>query len=64
MSIPYDAMAPIHDPRTRDRSLARLRQEDPIHWDAENDWWLVTRHADIRAISSQSALFSSRRRAG
>lgn len=59
MSIPYDAMAPIHDPRTRDRSLARLRQEDPIHWDAENDWWLVTRHADIRAISSQSALFSS-----
>jgi len=59
MSAAYDAMAPIHDPPTRDRSLASLRREDPVHWDAENDWWLLTRHADIRAVSSQSALFSS-----
>lgn len=59
MSTAYDAMAPIHIRPERDAALAWLRREDPVHWDAPNDWWLVTRHADIRSISTRSELFSS-----
>ena len=44
----YDVMAPTHDRATRDAALARLRREDPVHWDEENQWWLITRHDDLR----------------
>jgi len=55
----YDVMAPFHASAERDAALAELRREDPIHWDAANEWWLVTRHADVREISRQPELFSS-----
>ncbi len=60
MSSPYDVMAPFHENRAeRDAALAKLRREDPVHWDPVNQWWLVTRHADVREISRIPELFSS-----
>lgn len=33
----YDVMAPFHaSTGARDAALARLRREDPVHWDAAN----------------------------
>ena len=60
MTAPYDVMAPFHACNAeRDAALAKLRREDPVHWDAANQWWLVTRHADVREISRKPELFSS-----
>jgi cytochrome P450 len=56
---PYDVMAPVHDNARRDIALSRLRQESPIHWDAANGWWLLTRHADIREVSRHPEVYSS-----
>ena len=47
------------DPALRDAELARLRREDPVHWDARNGFWLITRHADVRELSKQPERFSS-----
>jgi cytochrome P450 len=47
------------EPARRDAELARLRREDPVHWDAANGFWLLTRHADVRAASKDPELFSS-----
>jgi len=58
-ALAYDVMAPVHEPRARDRALEHLRRTDPIPWDAKNGWWLVTRHADVRFVSSHPELFSS-----
>jgi cholest-4-en-3-one 26-monooxygenase len=55
----YDVLAPVHDPTERDRALGLLRREDPIHWDEKNQWWLLTRHADIRHVSRHPEIFSS-----
>ena len=55
----YDVMEPIHDRAERDAALERLRREDPVHWDERNEWWLVTRHADVREVSRDPARFSS-----
>ena len=46
-------------PEEREAELARLRREDPVHWDAKNQHWLLTRYADVRAASKQPELFSS-----
>ncbi len=59
MDTPYDVMAPFHGRTERDAALALLRREDPVHWDAANQWWLVTRHADVREVSRRPELFSS-----
>jgi cytochrome P450 len=60
MTAAYDVMAPFHAPiAERDRALAQLRREDPVHWDAANQWWLVTRHEDVREISRKPEIFSS-----
>jgi cytochrome P450 len=60
MTAPYDVMAPFHPSNAeRDAALAALRRDDPIHWDAANQWWLVTRHADVREISRSPEIFSS-----
>jgi cytochrome P450 len=60
MDTPYDVMAPFHASSSeRDAALATLRREDPVHWDPANQWWLVTRHADVREISRRPELFSS-----
>lgn len=60
MAAAYDVMAPFHPSNAeRDAALAELRRDDPVHWDAANQWWLVTRHADVREISRSPELFSS-----
>ncbi len=60
MTAAYDVMAPFHAPiAERDRALAELRRDDPVHWDAANQWWLVTRHEDVREISRSPEIFSS-----
>jgi cytochrome P450 len=40
-------------------ALARLRREDPLHWEATPGWWLVTRHADVNHVSRNPGIFSS-----
>jgi cytochrome P450 len=47
------------DPALREAELARIRREDPVHWDEANGFWLLTRHADVRAASKDPELFSS-----
>ncbi len=45
-------------------TFARLRREDPLHWTAYKDgqdFWSVTRHADIAAMNKNTAVFSSAR---
>jgi cytochrome P450 len=42
---------------------AWLRDNDPVHWHEEPDgpgFWAVTRHEDVKAVSRDTALFSSR----
>lgn len=56
---PYDVMAPVHDNAARDVALGRLRRESPIHWDEDNAWWLLTRHADVREVSRHPEIYSS-----
>lgn len=51
----YEAGLPLE-------AFARLRREDPVHWNPESDgagFWSVTRHADICEVSRQPLLFSS-----
>jgi len=43
----------------RERALAWLRREDPVHWDAKNGFWLLTRHVDVREASRDPERFSS-----
>lgn len=43
----------------RDEALCWLRAHDPVHWDARNEVWLVTRHADVLHVSKRTDLFSS-----
>lgn len=59
MDMAYDVLAPVHDSAVRDRALEALRNEDPIQWDPVNQWWLLTRHADIRQASRNPKVFSS-----
>jgi cytochrome P450 len=40
-------------------ALARLRREDPVHWEENPGWWLITRHADVKHVSRNPAIFSS-----
>ena len=42
---------------------AWLRDNDPVHWHREPDgpgFWAVTRHEDVKALSRDTVLFSSR----
>lgn len=51
----YEAGLPLE-------AFARLRREDPVHWNPESDgagFWAVTRLADICEVSRQPLLFSS-----
>lgn len=59
MSAAYDVLALVHENGSRDVALAELRRDEPIQWDPDNQWWLCTRHADIREISRNPELFSS-----
>ena len=55
----YDVLASVHEQASRDAALAALRREDPIQWDPDHQWWLLTRHADIREVSRNPQIFSS-----
>jgi cytochrome P450 len=41
--------------------LARLRREDPVHWDDRLQGWLVTRHADVKRLLVDPRLTRDRR---
>ena len=51
-----DLSLPVEE---RDRALSWLRENDPVHWDEKNGYWLVTRHADVLSVSKDSERFSS-----
>lgn len=36
-----------------------LRTHSPIHWDAKNELWLISRHADVSHISRHQDLYSA-----
>jgi pimeloyl-[acyl-carrier protein] synthase len=38
----------------------RLRAADPIHWSAENEYWILTRYADIVSLIQDDRLSSDR----
>lgn len=40
-------------------TFAALRRADPFHWQPETEMWLITRHADIRQIASDTRRFSN-----
>lgn len=44
-------------------ALARLREEDPVHWNPEPDggrgFWAVTRYQDIRTVHRDPQTYSS-----
>ena len=45
-------------------TFARLRREDPLHWTpyaGGQDYWSITRHADISEMNRNTAVFSSAR---
>jgi cytochrome P450 len=37
----------------------RLRAEDPVHWHADGDFWALSRHADVVAVSRDPHTFCS-----
>ena len=37
----------------------RLRADDPVHWHAEGDFWALSRHADVVAVSRDPHTFCS-----
>lgn len=39
----------------------RLRAEDPVHWHEAGDFWALSRHADVVAVSRDPATFCSSR---
>ena len=40
-------------------ALARLRAESPVHWYEPGEFWVLTRHADVLAVSKDPATFCS-----
>jgi cytochrome P450 family 142 subfamily A polypeptide 1 len=50
------------DPRFYDdpwEAYRWLRQHSPVHWDAKNELWLISRHADVCTISRDQARYSA-----
>jgi cytochrome P450 family 142 subfamily A polypeptide 1 len=37
-----------------------LRDNEPCYWDAKNELWVISRHADVSAISRNAELYCSR----
>ena len=50
------AAAAIRDPHA---FFGRLRETDPVHWNARHQVWIVTRHADVISIVRDHESFSS-----
>src|SRR5882757_5940453 len=40
-------------------TFARLRATDPVHWQADTEMWIVTRHADIKTVTADTSTFSN-----
>lgn len=38
----------------------RLRDEDPVHHNSRDDLWVISRHADVRAVLRDDVTFSNR----
>jgi len=55
----FDTLDGSLAPEERQRAEAWLRANDPVHWDAKNGFWLLTRHADVRSVSKRPEVFSS-----
>jgi cytochrome P450 len=53
-----DLFAPevVHDPYPY---FGRLREEDPVHWNARDEAWLITRYDDVVWLIRHPELFSS-----
>lgn len=47
----------VRDPHA---GLERLREEDPIHWDASLGWWFVTRYDDVKRFLADPRLSKDR----
>jgi cytochrome P450 len=56
--IDDDMFAPsiIADPYSY---YGRLREQDPVHWNAVHDTWVITRHDDVTWVLRRPELFSS-----
>lgn len=39
--------------------FGRLRETDPVHWNARHELWIITRHADVVSIVRDHESFSS-----
>jgi cytochrome P450 family 142 subfamily A polypeptide 1 len=55
---PIDAL----DPRFYDdpwEAYRWLRHHSPVHWDATNELWLISRHADVCTVSRDQARYSA-----
>jgi cytochrome P450 len=59
VSLDYDLQSPgfFADPYP---TLARLRQDDPLYWHEPLGVWLVTRYADVRAVSRDRRMSCAR----
>jgi cytochrome P450 len=59
VSLGYDLQSPgfFADPYP---ALARLRQDDPLYWHEPLGVWLVTRYADVRAVSRDRRMSCAR----
>jgi cytochrome P450 len=58
---PTDTRVDLPEFYTRDfgATFAYLREHDPVHWQAETQMWVVTRHEDIRSVASDTATYST-----
>jgi len=43
----------------RNAALRWLRDNDPVHWDAKNGLWLLTRHEDVRHLAKDHERFTN-----
>ena len=39
--------------------FGRIRETDPVHWNARHQLWIITRHADVVSIVRDHESFSS-----
>jgi cytochrome P450 len=62
---PEELWAPIDDPAFYAADpfphYARLRREAPVVWNRSREYWIVSRHADVVAVSRDPATFCSGR---
>jgi cytochrome P450 family 142 subfamily A polypeptide 1 len=52
----------VLDPRFYDdpwEAYRWLRQHSPVHWDAKNELWVISRHADVSHISRHQERYSA-----